>query len=209
VPLVSCSPLCRSSRLYVGVLVESFSLSGAPMLPRADRSTPWAWYQVASSLHKPNPSLCRSSQGKKGMCSLGCAHHHRAPRCSYPHPNIFVFPTNHFLLVLFIHLSSNLPKDHTCLVGVSRGLISSPTKLVVVPTTFVPLVIRSNLCRTPESCPHTSTRTHDSPKCSLHWACPSTGQNTHALNPCPAPGHDVPKYPLPPTLAYLQPWSVP
>jgi hypothetical protein len=122
-PLSLCSSLCRSSQLSMGVLMESFNLSSVPMLPREDGSTTWVCSQVAPPFPKHNPSLHRPSQGKKGVCPLGLTRHHRAPRCSFPHPNIFVFPTNHFLLVLFVHsITLNLPKEHACSMGVLKGL---------------------------------------------------------------------------------------
>jgi hypothetical protein len=85
-PLPCALPCVDHHDSLVGVSMGSSNLSNAPMLPREDGSTPWACSQVAPSFPKCNPSLHHPSQGKKGVCPLGLTHHHRAPRCSFPHP---------------------------------------------------------------------------------------------------------------------------
>jgi hypothetical protein len=56
--------LCLSSWLLVDVSMRSFNLFDAPMLSRADESTPWACCHVAPPFPKCNPSLHQSFEGK-------------------------------------------------------------------------------------------------------------------------------------------------
>jgi hypothetical protein len=101
----------------VGVLMDLLSLYSTPMLLRSYGSTPWVCSQVSLPFPKHNPSLHRSSQRKKGMFPLGNTSHHRSPRFSFSHPNIFVHPIDSFLLMLFICPSLNPSKEHVCSVG--------------------------------------------------------------------------------------------
>jgi hypothetical protein len=189
--------------------MESFNLYGVPMLLREDGSTPWVFSQV--SLPFPNRAqvfvLCYKG---RSVCAPLYVHVTTVPQGAPSHTQRCFFFFFNFQPMVSSLCSPyvqffNLPKERTHSLGVPGGLTSSPTKLVVVPETSITLVIYGELCQTLESCPHISIRTHTSTKCSLYWACPSNGRSTHALDLIPTAICDVPKYSLPPTLAYLQP----
>lgn len=122
-PILGCTPLslCRSSWLSVGVPMGSSNLSGAPILPRENRSTTWVCSQAAPSFPKRNPCLCHSLQGKKGVCPFRFACYHHALRWLLP------MPTRQILSQLMtsslcssLNSSLNLPKECACLVGVTQ-----------------------------------------------------------------------------------------
>jgi hypothetical protein len=87
----------------MGVSMGSFNLSVCPCLPKGRWVHSLGVLPSFPTLSQMQPKSSSSIAREEGCVPPWvCTCHHHAPRCSCPHPNIFVFPTDCFLLVLFV-----------------------------------------------------------------------------------------------------------
>jgi hypothetical protein len=105
----------------MSVLIGSSNLSSVPMFPSIDGYTPWACSQV-NPCPCPNVTQVSINHSKESEVCAPLVLHITIvhPRCSCPHPNIFVHPTNFFLpcsLRLFVVEYS----QGVCTLGGCRG----------------------------------------------------------------------------------------